>query len=646
MRNACALGPIRSAPPLPALQRSLRIAFVMALGLGPLVAAAQNPPTPPAPERTPEQPPGQSAPTAAADSFQLAQQQISRGRYEPAMALLEQLVNDHPNRPTFRYELIDAYEETKAYDEALALLDRTMGDPSVSDLVDKGRLQHLAGNEDEAHQTWEDAIALYPERASTYRSVYHTLSSLRQFSAAIDIMERGREALGDPAAFRTELAHVYSLDGQHEAAMREYVALLDNDERRLRFVKSRLQPFLDQSGDLGAAVSVLEAATAEQPEHEAYLDLLAWLYAEQDDYEAALDAYTRLDELRGDEGETVLDLARQAADADDFEAARQALRVARTQFPDTRAAQLAQKIAGDMAYRRWTQAEPFTDEATTAADEAWTTYQSAIDSAATARSDTPDAYATVWMRLSELALDVRNDLDAARAAHAALAQFRGHEAERTLLAGRIALRTDDIEAARAHFDSLAQSDAQSAPHRTAQHLLTLLDLHDGQPDRARERLDALLSDFSHEAANEAVALQAALRHFTGPDSTTAALQEYARGMLRERQHRWAAADSVYATLSDEMAQHPLAERARYRRARLAAHLDSPAASAEALRRFATQYPRHPWADRALFHAARLLQHAEDDPGTARNVYMRLLDEYPDSIFASQARTRVRALPAS
>lgn len=643
-----ASGLTSSAHPLAARSQRLRIACVVALGLGSMVlgaatVVAQNPSLPESPERPNA---GQNAPMAAADSFQLAQQQMNRGNYESAIALLEQLANDHPNRTTFQYELINAYEETKAYDEALAVLDRISNDNSVSDVVDRGRLQHLAGREEQARQTWEAAIALYPERASTYRSIYHTLSNLRQFNLAIQIVEEGRETLNDPAAFRTELARLYSLDGQHDAALREYVALLEDDGRRVRFVKSRLQPFLDQSGDLGGAAQVLEDAVAEHPENEAYLDLLAWLYAEQDDYDAALDAYTRLDSLRGDEGETVLNLARQAADANDFDAARRALRTTRTQFADTRAAQLAVKIEGDMAYRQWTQAEPFTDEAAQAADSAWKTYQSAIDSASTNSSDMPDAYATVWMRLAELALEVRNDPSAARTAHAALRQFQSHEAERTLLAARIALRTNDLSAARAHLDSLAGSNTTRPPHQSAQHLLALLDVHDGHPEQAQERLSPLLSSLSHDAANDAVALQTALRHFGGPDSTTAALQHYAQGLIRERQHRWAAADSVYGTIATDMPQHPLAERARYRQARVAAHLDSPAASAEALRTFATQFPHHPWADRALFHAARLLDYAENQPGEARSVYMRLLDEHPNSVFASEVRVRVRSLPNS
>ena len=648
MREARAPGTIRTA--LRTVRCVLLAAAVCAtLAFGPAVsdANAQRPPLPPEPERPPEQ----ARQATAADSLQQAQQYVKQGAYDRGIALLEQLASDYPKRLTFQSELIDAYEETKAYDEALDLLTDTMDESSVSDLVSKGRLQHLAGREEAARQTWDDAIALYPGRASTYRSLYHTLTTLRQFSTAIDVIEQGREALSDPEAFQTEMAYLYSLDGQYDAAMREYIAILETDERRLRFVQSRLQPFLDQSGDLGTAARVLEDAVEAHPDHTAYLDLLAWLYAEQNDYDAALDAHMRLDTLRNDQGQTVLDLARQAAEADDIEAARNALSAVRTQFPDTRAAQLADKIAGDIAYRRWQQAPPFTPEATAAADRAWTTYRGAVEGAAAAPADPPEAYATLWTRLAELALHVRNDPEAAREAHAALAQFDGTAAQRTLLAGRIALHTDQLNVARTHLDSLAQSatgsGAQALPqHRAAQHLLALLDVHSGQPGRAQERLSTLLSDFAHGAANDAVSLYAALSHFQDADSTITSLQQYTHGLIRERQHRWADADSAYAALIQEAPRNPLAERARYQRAGLAAHLKSPAAASSALQSFAAQFPRHPWADRALFRAAELLDHAEEQPGEARTVYMRLLEEHPRSVFAADARRRVRALPAS
>ena len=607
----------------------------VALSLTASSGHAQNRPTPPAPP----------APTAEADSFQQAQQLLQRGNHERAIALLSGLVDDYPNRLTYQYELIDAYEETKAYDQAIALLEQRAGDtPSVSDLADLGRLQYLAGREDAARDTWNAALEQYPDRASTYRSVYHTLSTLRRFDQAVSVMERGRDALGDPEAFRTELAHMYSLAGQHADAMREYVALLSTDERRLRFVRNRLQPFIDQSGDIGDALAVLEEAVADHPDNEAYLDLLAWLYAEQEDYDQALSTYTRLDKLQNTAGDRLLDFADQAANANAFAVAENAWQTIQTTFPETDAARLAQKRAGDLAYRRWTQAPPFTDKATRFASEAWEIYHAAVED--TTPREASEDYGEMWMRIAELALDTKQDLDAARRAHAALSEIESYRQERALLSGRIALRAQDLSTAREAFASLSTGEPTTAVERTAQHRLALLDAYDGNMENAKSRIEVLLGDLSAAVANDAIALHAALRHFAGPDSTHAALQYYASGMLYELQHRWSAADAAYEALITEIPRHPLTERARYHRAALAVHLEGVGASAQALQTFATQFHRHPWADRALFEAASLLEHAANEPTEARRLYMRLIEQHPRSVFASDARARIRQLPAS
>jgi outer membrane protein assembly factor BamD (BamD/ComL family) len=55
------------------------------------------------------------------------------------------------------------------------------------------------------------------------------------------------------------------------------------------------------------------------------------------------------------------------------------------------------------------------------------------------------------------------------------------------------------------------------------------------------------------------------------------------------------------------------------------------------------FPRSPLADRSLFQAAQLQEQALNDPSGALNTYTRLLEEYPSSLLAAEARERIRAL---
>ena len=602
---------------------------------------AQEPPLPPEPEAEP----------AASDSLEQARQYLRTNDPESAVDLLEALVNAHPDRSTYQYELVDAYEELKEYEAALDLMrDLTRDDPSASDLADKGRLYALAGNDDAAQATWDAAIDLAPESSHTYRSVYHTLSEMRRFSDAVEIMEQGREAMNDPDAFRTELAYLYSLSGQEAQAMREYVALLDEQDQRLNFVKSRMQPFLRQAGDVGDAIEVLEDAVEERPEHGVYLELLAWLYAEQEDYSQALSAYEKLDDHRDDDGTTLLDFARQAANADAFDTARDAFSYIRTHYPDTEAALHARILEANLAYRRWTQAEPFTDAKTQYANEAWERYQDIADDL-TNDASLSDDEAQFWKRMGTLALDHAQSLSEARRAAETLKRTNAYRGQGHLLNGRIALRGQDVDAARDHFES-AQNDATS----TAHYYLGLLAAYDNELEAARTHLETLLEDLSRDAANESIALHAALRHFASPkptdpeasnsESTDTALHHYIAALLYKEQHRWSAADDAYAAIGESAPGHPLTERAQYHRARLQLHLNEATDASEALVTFADSHPQHAWADRALFEAASLLHHAAEAPSEARTLYMRLLDQHPRSVFAADARERVRDLPSS
>lgn len=554
------------------LRGRIRTAFfvstlpLLMLCAGP-VAYAQDVPPPPDPGAD------------ASDVFQEARQHLRANDPAAAVELLEPLVDEYPDRTPYQYELVDAYEELKEYEAALELMrSLTRNDPSTSDLADKGRLYALAGDEEAAQATWEAAIALAPKSSHTYRSVYHTLTSMRRFSDAVDIMEQGREALNDSEAFRTELAYLYSLSGQEAQAMHEYVALLADQDHRLNFVKSRLQPFLRQAGDVGDAIEVLEAAVEEHPDHGAYLDLLAWLYAEQEDYSQALTAYQQLDDYRDDDGATLLDFAQQAANADAFDTARDAFSHIRTHYPDTEAALQARILEGSLAYRRWTQAEPFTDQKTQYGNEAWDRYRTVADDLPADQSLSNDV-AQFWMRLGTLALDHAQDLQEARRAAQTLQRSPSHQNQGMLLEGRIAMRSQDLDAARNAFESALDSP-EAGPK--AQYYLGVLAAYNQENEAARTHLETVLEDLSRDAANEAIRLHTALRLFTGPDTTNAALQHYASALVYEEQHRWSAADDAYNAIQEAASRHPLAVRAQYHRAKLQLRLTDANAAAEAL----------------------------------------------------------------
>ena len=585
------------------------------------------------------------------DSVQLKKFQRANGflradQPKRALPLLEDLYDNAPGNTAFYRKLKQTYESLKRYDDALRLVDERIGSsPTVSLVAEKARLQYQKNEVDTANDTWDRAVALAPNEAQTYRIVYNTLVDLRHFRKAIAVLQAGRDALDQPDAFRTELAHLYGLDGQFEAAMQEYVAFLAEAPNRLNYVRSRLQTFVEQGQGIEASIRVLQRTVQENPLKEPYRELLAWLHTEQNDYAAALDEYRALDRLGDRQGQVLLQFARRAADAQRYGVATRACEVIQEQYSESGVVPEAQKLRGDL-YRRW--ADQGADSTTAAQDSARyararTAYETFLRENP-GHADYPDAL----LRLGTLQIDAYRALDDAQNT---LNQLVSNHPETTAAdkgqyhLGRVAVLRDSLDRARLLFSRLAASAQSSDLAGQAQYELALLHFYQGEFDATAARASSISENPSADVANDAIALKTLLQEARGPDSLDTPLRTFARARLSERQHAHGRALDSLGVLLKQHPRHPLADDARFRQANIHLARQDTSAALATFRAVPERHPRSPYADRSLFRAASLLE-ASGRPAAAVEVYGRLLSDYPKSLLAGDARGRLRVLRRS
>ena len=572
---------------------------------------------------------------------------MQAGKFEDAIQILQRLYEESPNNASFYRKLKEAYESVKRYDDALGLVEKQMaGDPTPSLLSEKARLLYQKGAEAEATQTWERAIAVAPERSTTYRIVYQTLVDIRRFKQAIEVLTEARSTLDNDALFRTELAYLYGLDGQHAAAMREYVALLDQSPGRVGLVRNRLQTFVEQGEGIQSSIKVLSGAVEERPLNPAYRELLAWLYMTTDDYDAAYDVYRALDRLQQRQGQALFSFAQKAADADQFEVATTAFQSILERHGDAKVAPRAQRALGD-AYREWAAdvhgTAPVRLDSTSRYDAARTAYQTFLDT-----YPAHEAAPAVRSQLGTLQLDVYRDLDAAQATLETVVSAHpkttaANEARYDL--GRIALLRGDFDRARLLFTRLAERLRSGDLADQARFELALLQFYQGQFESALTRARATSANTSSDVTNDAIDLTVLIQENRGPDSLNTALRLYADVRLSLRQRRYGDAATQIDSLLAAHARHPLADQARFRRAEVQLAQGDTSAAADTYRTLPKQHPRSPYADRSLFRLGELYEE-QGRPDRAATVYSRLLSEYPESLLATDARTRLRTLRRS
>jgi len=572
--------------------------------------------------------------------FRMADTHMQAGKYERAIRILESLYEDAPNNSSFYRKLKEAYESVKRYDDALRLVeDRTGSNPSPSLLSEKARLLYQKGAEKQARQVWDKAIELAPDQPSTYRIVYQTLVEIRRFNQAIKILQQARDRIGSDSLFRTEMAYLYGLNGQHGNAMREYVAMLEQEPGRTALVRNRLQTFVEQGEGISSSVAVLKEAVEEHPLNPAYRELLAWLYMKQDNYEAAYDVYRALDRLQQREGQALFSFAQKAADADRYAVATTAFEAILERHANAKVAPKAQRALGD-TYRQWAESDNESPPSTPRYDAARTAYKTFLDT-----YPKHEARPTVLAHLGTLQLDVHRNLDAAQSTlEQVVSSYPNSSAanEARYDLGRIALLRGNFNDARLLFSRLAERLRSGDLADRARFELALLQFYQGKFDAAQTRARTTSANPSSDVTNDAIELSVLIQENKGPDSLNTALRLYARIQLRARQHQYDAAMTHLDSLLQNHSRHPLADNARFRKAELHEAEGDTAAAITAYKQLPRRHPRSPYADRSLYRLGELYE-SQGRPDTAMETYNRLLTDYPNSLLTSDARSRLRTL---
>lgn len=575
----------------------------------------------------------------------LAESYLRAAQFDRAIALFEDLLARSPGNFIFSDRLQEAYEAVKRYDDAIALVDaRLAGQESRTVLLsEKARLFYLSGNEETAFATWDAALSAEPSQPGAYLVVYRSLLQPRLFDRAVSVLERGRETLGNRELFRSDLAQLYGLVGRHAEAMAEYLAILEQNEGQLTFVRIRLQSLIEAPDAMAAAVSAAERAVRGKPLSRPVRELLAWLYLEAGRFGPALGEFRALDRLERQEGLMLYAFALQAVDGAAYDEALAAFGEILERYPTAPSAADAQLGLGGLHERRAASLPADSSDSARLIEfaSAISEYQAFIQRWP-GHPSVPDAR----YRVARIHLDVLFDLEAAEQALDAL--IAGHPGtpaanQAAFDLGRLDVARDRLESARVHFTRLADRLRSGELAESARHELALIHFYRGEFEAARALAESMKENTSADVSNDAISLKVLLVESKGPDSLDMPLRDYATVLLRERQRKPDEALTRLEVLLAGLGDHALVDEAMYRRAALLATLGRTPEAIAAYLEFPLIHGESPLADRALLAAADLQMTVIGDLDGAITTLTRLLQDFPGSLLASEARSRIRRL---
>ncbi len=574
---------------------------------------------------------------------QLGAQYFNNREFDKALLTFETLFNRNPSQFNYMY-YINTLFELKEYDKAEKVIKKqqkiTPEDPRFQ--VDIGYLNIMQGDIAKGRKLYENCLKnLQPDKMQIYNLTY-AFSNRRETDYMIRTYLRGRELLKDPAAFAFELAYTYETLGSTELMIDEYLNLLAATPQQMSMVQNRLQAWLSDDVDNSkndVYRSILLKKTQENPDQILYNEMLLWHSIQQKDFPFALVQAKALDRRYGETGQRIFDLAALCVSNENFDAAidgykylikkntnKELVMRSRIELINTEFSQYKSLYLHDNARLLGMKQE----------------YTSLLDELGKTSFTIPlilnlSHLQAFYLGESEQAIDLLlqaiaipnvplQDQAACKLELADIYLFSGDQWEATLLYSQVekTFKNEPL--------------GHEAKFRNAK-----LSFYIGEFDWAKGQLDILKAATSKLIANDALELSLLISDNIEEDSLTVPLAMYAKADLLEFRNLDNDALAVLDSIITLYPMHAIMDNVLFKKAEINSKNGKFDSAAVYYNRIIEKYPNDLLADDAMFNLAGLYENQLNDKNKARQLYEKILTQYPGSLYVVDARKRFRIL---
>jgi len=584
-------------------------------------------------------------------TFRLAQLHEQAGKYEQALRYYQDLSAYRPSNYTYFEGVRRCLTQLKRYDDVVALItERLSAFPKdVQLFIQRGSAYYRKGDEIQTYKDWDDAIALQPKTPQTYLAISDEAIDNRLYTKALEYLLRARKELHSPQLFIFEVARAYVLSLDFEQAMQEYVNYLEVQPATVWQIQQQISQFSDIPEALASAKRVIGRAASNRSDDADIRYLLAWIYMEGKEYDAAASVYREIDKLKHAGGLELLQFAKRAFNDKAYKAAKQSYQELTESFPKA-------NFAAEAAFYSARCTEALSEvgelpdelsglgETNFPSSEAVVSYKGAIslyEDVVTKFPHHPVASESLY-RIAVIKLMSFGDPDGAYAVLQEIAQKRLDvfgKADALVLMGDIHLVKGDLEAALAQYESvLTRTQLTSQETDDIRYKIGEALYFSGNLDSATKVLEPLTINSTSDIANDALALGLFIQQYSSP--TDAALKQYARLIFLAKQKKYSEAAALAQHICNVFPTAPILDQTLLVQGRMQTASEQFTEAEKSFTDFLSRFPDSIVKDKVLFALGKLYEEGLHDEPKAINSFQQLLNEVPHSVLASQARAKI------
>lgn len=569
----------------------------------------------------------------------LAAQFFQTGDFEKAAVIYQRLFSQTKN-PAYYDPLFTSLLNLKRYEEAEELVRRQLklSPQNYIYSIDLGRILQERGQKDEAITWYNKLVSSLPKNEAAIRELATSFYRAEAYDFSVKTYLAGRKALGDEKAFGFDLLGLYRFRKNKVMLIQEYLQILETTPEVLPQAQNVLANIFEDGADYDLLKSALLRRLQKDPQNIVFSEFLTWQYIQQKEFDMALRQTLALDRRLKEEGERVLSLSRILTANKAYDQAVDALNYLTSKGIDNRYYVTAKVDLLNVKTQLLT-AGKFNKADLIQLEKDYLFLLEEFG------RNSGTAFA-VRQLASLQAYYLQKPRDAVSALENLL-QLAGLPpstiAPAKLELGDIYILTGEVWEAALIYGQVEKQFANEPPGQEAKFKNARLSFFQGDLMWAKAQLDVLKASTSQLYANDALNLRLLISDNLQNETDTNALRIYARADMLIFMNQ---PDKALITLDSINKQFPansLADDILMARAKIYLKQNNlPAVSAE-LQKIIADYAFDLWADDAVFMLADLYENGLKNPDKARELYQKIITDYPGSLYVVEARKRFRTL---
>jgi len=269
--------------------------------------------------------------------YRTAQSYISMKNYAAAIRILRQLHQEKPSNIMYYHTLLRVYLIVGMLDDAQHLNDEMQqlnpGDPRIK--IDQANIYFRLDQKDRAFDLWEGILKSHPEDLAVYSYVANTMLENKLYDEAIKVYQEAIQRIPKSFHLYQIIASIYQSRLMYKEAAQAFLKYLEAQPSQQQYVFNRILSFQINPEEREDFFKMLEDYVKKSKQSDSIRLLMAQLYQRYREYKKAFRLYQQLDNNQKD-SRYLLQFARAAETDSSFEIALEAYKLVIEKYPEYR----------------------------------------------------------------------------------------------------------------------------------------------------------------------------------------------------------------------------------------------------------------------------------------------------------------------